>query len=210
MFQWLRQGLVKSSDQLDDADEYNVDPQYYTVFQRATVAEKQDMLFEFVKYWKNQFQIVCKHYDTYNKLWRQFCTEVSKTIIKNYVCPNVLETTKAVFEDKFGKFIKKPGLTPSVTVTNMEELLPRCFADYNSEELLDDNDFQAPSLLRFGKDPHPINFKLIVKMSMQHFESEIDKVVGKWYFQYGKETFQDLLSETFKKALTELLTKSTS
>ena len=97
-----------------------------------------------------------------------------------------------------------------MSLYNMEELLPGCIADYNSKELLDDNDFQAPSLLRFGKDPHPNNFKLIVKMSMKHFESEIDKVVGKWYFQYGKEKFQDLLSETFKKALTELLTKSTS
>ena len=77
--------------------------------------------------------------------------------------------------------------------------------------MLDDNDFQATSLLgvTFGYDPHPNNFKLIVKMSMQHFESEINKVVGKWYFQYGKEMFQDLLIETFKKAFTELLTKST-
>ena len=170
------------------------------------------MLYEYVKYWRNQFQIVCKHYDTYNKLWRQFCTEVSKTIIKNYVCLNVLETTKEVFEEKFGKFIKKPGLTASVTVDNMKELIPVCIAEYGSNELLDDNDFQAPTRfgVALGNDPHQNNFKLIVKMSIQHFESEIDKVVRQWYFQYGKEIFQDLLSETFKKALTELLTKSTS
>lgn len=164
---------------------------HYTVFQRATVAEKQEMLFQSVKYWKGQFRMVCKHYDTYNRLWRQFCTEVSKTIIKNYVCPNVLEMTKAVFEDKFRKFIVKPGLTPSVTIKKMKELLPGCIADYNSQELLDDNDFQATSILgaRFGNDPHPDNLKLIVKMSMQYFGSKIDEVVGIWHFQYGNETF---------------------